>query len=65
MTALLGDRLGVNALARFDRDVLSQPHPARFKHEFDSGDHLRPGDRGNKTRPMPSACAFVGAIGVF
>jgi lysophospholipase L1-like esterase len=23
---LLGDRMGVNALARFDRDVLSQPH---------------------------------------
>ncbi|OIQ78334.1 hypothetical protein GALL_399620 [mine drainage metagenome] len=62
---LLGDRLGVNALARFDRDVLSQLHPARFKSEFDSGDHLHPWDRGNRTRPMRSACAFVGASGVF
>lgn len=62
---LLGDGLGINALARFDRDVLSQPHPARFKPKFDWGDHPHPGDCGNKTRSMPSACAFVGAIGVF
>jgi lysophospholipase L1-like esterase len=51
---LLGDRIGVNAPARFDAvidfDALARDpaHPARLKPDFDSGDHLHPGDRGNK-----------------
>jgi hypothetical protein len=36
--------------AVIDFDVLTRDprHPARFKPEFDSGDHLHPGYRGNR-----------------
>ena len=32
----------------FDALVRDPAHPARLKPEFDSGDHLHPGDRGNQ-----------------
>lgn len=37
-----------DALIDFDALVRDPAHPARLKPEFDSGDHLHPGDQGNK-----------------
>ncbi len=37
-----------DAVIDFDELTRDPLHPARFKSEFDSGDHLHPGDRGNK-----------------
>jgi lysophospholipase L1-like esterase len=43
-------RTGGEFDAVIDFDVLTRDplHPTLFKSEFDSGDHLHPGDRGNK-----------------
>jgi lysophospholipase L1-like esterase len=37
-----------DAVIDFDALARDPAHPARLKTEFDSGDHLHPGDRGNK-----------------
>jgi lysophospholipase L1-like esterase len=37
-----------DAVIDFDALARDPAHPARLKPEFDSGDHLHPGDRGNK-----------------
>ncbi|MDB5731020.1 MAG: lipase [Variovorax sp.] len=37
-----------DAVIDFDALARDPAHPARFKAEFDSGDHLHPGDRGNR-----------------
>lgn len=37
-----------DAVLDFDALVRDPSHPTRLKPEFDSGDHLHPGDRGNK-----------------
>jgi lysophospholipase L1-like esterase len=37
-----------DAVIDFDALARDPKHPARLKPEFDSGDHLHPGDRGNK-----------------
>jgi lysophospholipase L1-like esterase len=37
-----------DAVIDFDAQARDPAHPARLKPEFDSGDHLHPGDQGNK-----------------
>ena len=37
-----------DAVIDFDALARDSAHPTRLKTEFDSGDHLHPGDRGNK-----------------
>jgi lysophospholipase L1-like esterase len=37
-----------DAVIDFDSLTRDPLHPARFRSEFDSGDHLHPGDRGNR-----------------
>ena len=37
-----------DAVIDFDKLASDPSHPMRLKPEFDSGDHLHPGDRGNK-----------------
>jgi lysophospholipase L1-like esterase len=37
-----------DAVVDFDALLRDPVHPTRLKAEFDSGDHLHPGDRGNK-----------------
>ena len=37
-----------DAVLDFDALARDSSHPTRLKSEFDSGDHLHPGDRGNK-----------------
>ena len=37
-----------DAVIDFDKLARDPSHPRRLKPEFDSGDHLHPGDRGNK-----------------
>jgi lysophospholipase L1-like esterase len=37
-----------DAVIDFDALARDPAHPARLKPDFDSGDHLHPGDRGNK-----------------
>lgn len=37
-----------DAVLDFDSLMRDPQHPTRLKAEFDSGDHLHPGDRGNK-----------------
>lgn len=37
-----------DAVLDFDALTRDPSHPARLRPEFDSGDHLHPGDRGNK-----------------
>ncbi|MDB5931860.1 MAG: lipase, partial [Polaromonas sp.] len=37
-----------DTVADFDKLAHDPVHPARLRPEFDSGDHLHPGDRGNQ-----------------
>jgi lysophospholipase L1-like esterase len=58
---LLGDRMGVNALARFDRDVLSQPRVKTVIVMLGINDISWPGTAFDPQGMRPSADALIAA----
>jgi lysophospholipase L1-like esterase len=56
---VLGDRMGVNALARFDRDVLSHPHADTVILMMGINDIGWPGCILAPQEPAPSADAII------
>lgn len=60
---LLGDRMGVNALARLDRDVLSQPQAETMIVLLGINDISWPGTAFDPQGVIPSADALIAAYG--
>jgi lysophospholipase L1-like esterase len=58
---LLGDRMGANALARFDRDVLGQPRLSAVVVMLGINDIAWPGTAFDPQGPAPSPQALIGA----
>ncbi len=56
---LLSDKMGVNALARFDRDVLSQPHIRTVVVLIGINDISWPGSSFEPAMTLPSAEAMI------
>jgi len=49
-----------DAVVDFDQVIRDPQHPLRFKPEYDSGDHLHPGDMGYKAMADAVDLAFFG-----